>query len=372
MKKLKFGFLVTFWLSTLILIVIFSYTQVDLNLTFLNWQPYLDIQKQLTQLGYFNRPSNYLIFIFISIALTVQYLNFSYIASKNLLSQKNILLLTTSTAFTLLFSYNAFSHDFFNYMFDARIVTKYSQNPYFYKALDFPLDTWTRYMHWTHRNYPYGPIWLAITVIPSFLGFGKFLVTFFLFKLMFAGSYLISCNYLYKTLQLIQPQKAKLGLILFSLCPVILIDGLVSPHLDLVMLSLFSISLFHYLAYFIDSKKTSDKKLAFTYLFLSVLVKFSTILALPLYFLNPQKTGLKRWLGLLAISSVLGAVIQSYQGHINSWYWIISIYCICMLHLEYKTYKIAISLLILSLLMYISYGIFIQTGIGVGFFEFKV
>jgi len=62
-----------------------------------------------------------------------------------------------------LISYPAYSHDLFNYMFDAKIATFYQQNPYLYKALDFPTDPWLRFMHWTHRYYPYGPSFLLLS-----------------------------------------------------------------------------------------------------------------------------------------------------------------------------------------------------------------
>jgi len=79
----------------------------------------------------------------------------------------NPLLISILIGVGLLFSYPFLSHDLFNYLFDAKIVTFYHQNPYILKALDFPSDPWLRFMHWTHRTYPYGPSFLFLTLVPS-------------------------------------------------------------------------------------------------------------------------------------------------------------------------------------------------------------
>ncbi len=155
----------------------FSYTQVDLNLTLLNWQPYLHLQNQLTNLGYFNRQINTVIFSVIFILLLLFYFLIIQHTLKNSQKSINIKKIIITTGVILLFGYPDFSHDLFNYIFDARILTHYGLNPYEFKALDFPTDTWIRFMHWTHRTYPYGPAWLAITAIPSLLGLNIFILT---------------------------------------------------------------------------------------------------------------------------------------------------------------------------------------------------
>ncbi|MFS8160257.1 MAG: hypothetical protein ACMG6E_08635, partial [Candidatus Roizmanbacteria bacterium] len=94
--------------------------------------------------------------------------------------------------------YPLLSKDFFNYLFDAKILTFYHQNPYLHKALDYPLDPWLRFMNWTHRVYPYGPAFLPITLIPSFLSFGKLIINFALFKALFALAYIHSTYLLTK------------------------------------------------------------------------------------------------------------------------------------------------------------------------------
>jgi hypothetical protein len=115
-------------------------------------------------------------------------------------------------------------------MFDARIFTVYHQNPYLFKALDFPHDDWLRFMHWTHRSYPYGPTFLPLTLIPSALSLGKLLLNLIFFKLMFFGLFAVSAVMLYRV-------NEKWG-VFYATNPLIIIEGLVNAHNDIVALSL--------------------------------------------------------------------------------------------------------------------------------------
>src|SRR3989338_1949252 len=171
------------YIFSLFLLFIYSYTQVDLNLILSSSGVYQSIQNNLTWVGYFNRPLSSAIYIFILFCLFVFYFILVKEVKNGRLKGKKFLFILCISSFLTFFSYPAFSHDLFNYMFDARIVTKYHYNPYFYKALDFPDDSWIRFMRWTHRTYTYGPVWLLTTIPFSALGFGKFVVTLLNFKL---------------------------------------------------------------------------------------------------------------------------------------------------------------------------------------------
>ena len=91
----------------------------------------------------------------------IYYFYFLYAVYKKKINKKIIRNLIVITSIGLGFSYVAFSYDLFNYIFDAKIITFYHQNPYFHKALDYPGDPMLSFMRWTHRVYPYGPIWLV-------------------------------------------------------------------------------------------------------------------------------------------------------------------------------------------------------------------
>ena len=74
-------------------------------------------------------------------------------AKKKKISKPFVWLIIFVSALLLVFSYNAFSYDIFNYIFDAKIFTHYHQNPYLQKALDYPGDPMLSFMRWTHRVY---------------------------------------------------------------------------------------------------------------------------------------------------------------------------------------------------------------------------
>src|SRR3990167_10379800 len=104
---MKFKFLLGLLAIGYTLLAIYSYSQVDLNLT-LSTQPlYQAFQKHLTYLGYFNRPLSTAIYIGLVILLTIGYLILLNLAKQKLVSRKQIWLLIFLITFILLFSYPA-------------------------------------------------------------------------------------------------------------------------------------------------------------------------------------------------------------------------------------------------------------------------
>lgn len=267
-------FLFIFYSITLFLLAIYSYSQIDLNLTLSSFSLYQAFQQKLIQLGYFNRPLSALVYLILIFLLFILYLLSLYLAKKSKLTSKDLLVLILLTTGILFLSYPAFSHDLFNYMFDARIVTKYHLNPYFYKALNFPGDLWIRFMHWTHRTYPYGPFWILITLPFSFFGFGKFVLTLFNFKLMFAAFHLGNIYFIWKIVNKNNKGKAVLATIFYALNPLILIESQVSPHNEVMML--FFLLLTIYLLY-IKQRFIS----AIVSLVVSSGIKFASVIVFP-------------------------------------------------------------------------------------------
>lgn len=229
--------LVVAYAAVILSFIIYSYTQVDLNLTLSTNHYYQAIQQQLTQIGYFNRSLSATLFLLQFAALFGLYTLILWLIVRKKLDSSLIWKIVAVTAF-LIIAYPAFSHDIFNYMFDARIVTQYGLDPHFFKALDFPLDPWTRFMRWTHRYFPYGPGWLLLSLMPSYLGMGKFVVTLLLFKLMFLAFHIVNCILIQKILEKISPANSLFGLVIFALNPLVLIESIVSPHNEVVMLAL--------------------------------------------------------------------------------------------------------------------------------------
>lgn len=315
---LKFKFLSIGYLLSVIGLFLYSYTQVDLNLTLSQWSIWQVIQKAFQQVGWFQRPLSTAIYLVILLSLFTFYLSFLGLVKKGKLSGKQFWRLIIISSVILLFSYNAFSYDLFNYLFDARIFTFHGQNPYLFKALDFPRDPWTNFMRWTHRTYPYGPVWLGLTIPLSYLGFQVFLPTLFLFKALMVGSFLGTVYFIGRILEKISPEKKLLGMAFFAFNPLVIIESLVSAHQEVVML-FFSIAAF----WFLLNKKYLP---AFLFLLLSVGIKFATAFFLPLFLIvlfwgrRRQKIDWEKiFLGALVL--MLAAVIlASQRTELQPWY----------------------------------------------------
>src|SRR3990170_5437071 len=139
-KYLKIGYFIT-----LFGLLIYSFTQVDLNLTLSQISIFQTAQKSLQQIGFFNRPLSTTIYILLAVLMFLFYFSFLFMAWKKKIVARQVWVLIIGAIVILTFSYNAFSYDLFNYMFDAKILSLYGQNPFFYRPLDFTGDPWLNF-----------------------------------------------------------------------------------------------------------------------------------------------------------------------------------------------------------------------------------
>lgn len=248
MKKLQFLF--GGYLAVILGLFLYSYTQVDLSLTLSRVSFLQIIEKSFQYIGYFNRPLSTILYCILLVLLFTFYFLFLFLKLYKKITIKNFWILLLVISAILTFSYNAFSYDLFNYIFAAKVVVHYHQNPYVLTALDFPKDPMLSFMHWTQNTYQYGAVWLGVTIPFYFFGFGYFLLTFFLFKILATLSFLGSLYFLQKILQKIHPDKVILGLILFACNPLVIIEMLVSSHNDSTMMLLGLLA-----TYFVFEKK---------------------------------------------------------------------------------------------------------------------
>lgn len=341
--------IIWFYPVLIFILLIYSYTQVDLNLTLFRAPFWLSFQKWAQNIGYFQRPLSTLLFFVISSLLFVFYFYFLKISNK--LSNKQIWFLIGSTALILAFSYNAFSYDFFNYIFDAKIITFYHQNPYLHRALDFPKDPMLLFMHWTHRVYPYGPSWLALTVPLSFLGKGLFIPTFFMLKVLMTGFYLGTVYFIQKILKEFNSSNEKFGAIFFALNPLVIYESLISSHNDIAMM-FFAILAFYFLV--------NKKRLAsVVYLTFSIGVKFATALLLPVYlyvFLRRKKSF--QWERVIQGSIALmliGVIAATFRTNFQPWYLIPVLPFAAMLPNKPYVFLPTAVITFLSLMQYLPY-----------------
>ncbi len=274
---------------------VFSYTLVDPNITLLNNKIWTDFRNSIIYWGYYRREITSILYI---VAIILLFLIHLYLVKR----KKNINAISVATVvgIILFFSYPFLSHDLFNYMFDAKIFTYYHENPYLHKALDYPNDQWTRFMHWTHRTYPYGPVFLVLTFIPSFFSFGKFIIAYGLFKIMFIGSYILTVYVLNKL--------NKKWALIFATHPFVIIEGLLNSHNDLISVCLGVIGI-----YYLARDESIKAKI---YLFLSAGIKYITV---PFIILS-KTNKIYQYISLSGLVVIL--LYLSFTSEIQPWYFL--------------------------------------------------
>lgn len=341
------------WIVVSLLLFLYSYTQVSLSLA-LNKLPFLyTIQQGFQYIGYFNRPLSVLLYCaLLGLLFTLYIVTLSAIQKKKLTVQR-VWIIIGCVIVILSASYNAFSHDIFNYIFDAKIVTEYQENPYMRKALDYPNDPMLSFMQWTHRTYPYGPVWLVITLPFSYIGMQYFLPTFYLFKILAAGAYLGTVWGIYTIVSIKKKEYALFSAALFALNPLMMIEFLVSAHNDIVMLLLGIVAV-----YLLLQQKRVFGGLVYV---LSVGVKYATGFLAPMMmilFFRPKYFERAVVIGVLSmIGAVIAASIKS--GNFQPWYFSY-VFVIASL-LSYQKY-IRIPVIVFSVFACLHYIPYLYTG----------
>lgn len=221
---------------------IWTYGLTDPNLVLINWEPYWQFQLWMWQTLFHNRPlqtATYILLIsllFIIYASCIWALKKSHIALTTFRQAIIAFGVYCVVISPLFISYNALSHDVFNYMFNARMVLEYQANPHKQVALDFALDPWTRFMHNTHTTAPYWYGWTGLSLLPYSLGFGKFLLTLVNFRI-FSLLSLLLLGVIYWLWQKERGQPLSVWQsAIFFLNPLVLIEIVSNDHNDLWMI----------------------------------------------------------------------------------------------------------------------------------------
>jgi len=338
---------------TVIALFIYSFTQVDLSLTLSQVSVYQFVEKYLQQIGFFQRPLSTVIYIVILVFLLIFYFLFLQKTLTKKINPKSVWKIIIFTTVVLVFSYNAFSYDLFNYIFDAKIVTHYHLVPYFYSALNFPKDPMLSFMRWTHRTFPYGPSWLVLTVPLSFVGMNYFLPTFFLFKLLMGLSFLGSCYLIYKISERIFPENKLLNLAFFALNPLVLIECLVSSHNDIPMIFFFLLSIY----LFLQKKKI----LSFLSNIFSIGIKFSTGVIFPLFIVlefferKKRKINWELFFVLSFLLSLSTIILATFRTTFQPWYLIFPLSIAAFVSRKFYIFIPSVVATIFGLLIYVPY-----------------
>lgn len=306
MKQIRwifFGYIVA-----AVALLLFSYTQVDLNLTLSRASVVQTMQKAFQYIGYYQRPTATMLYTAILMVLFGLYGVILIQAKKGVLNVRTVWHLIFSVAGILVLAYPAaFSYDFFNYLFTAKTVLVYHQNPYAVTPLQFAaIDPWTNFMRWTHLSSAYTPFWIVLSLVPYLLGLGYFISVLFSMKVMIAGFYLLACWGFVKAMEVISPKQKVYGLVVFALNPLILIESLVSGHNDIVLAA------FALLAVGMLVRKAYGA--AWIFLALSVAAKLMTLVLVPFFWLKREKEWM---LGVM----LLGLIVVLARREFLPWYW---------------------------------------------------
>lgn len=260
-------------------VVLYSWALMDPNFTLFNHPYWNYFRNFFIRLGY--QEKSFSIFFYLASILCLYVL---YFFSKKINPYK-IFTLSILVASLTIFSYPFLTHDLFNYLFDAKIITIYHANPYIFAPQFFQGDQWLRFMHWVHRTYPYGPTFLVLSVIPVFLASGKLVLSFFFYKIFNALFYLIGVYSLIKI--------DKKSALIFAFHPLIIVEGLINAHNDLIAVGIGLLG-FALLIKNNEMKINNPDKLnsnlkfvslSYLLLLISGLIKFFT---LPILFIFPK------------------------------------------------------------------------------------
>lgn len=282
MSKLSY-FWLTIYAVVLACYAVWSFSLTDPNLVLSSWAPYWNFQQYMWKTFFENRQLLTGGFVLLSLLSVLAWFALIRSLPRNL-GFGHVAMMIVCLSLPLFFSYNALSHDVFNYLFNAKMVAVYHQDPHIHVALDFPQDTWTRFMHNTHTPAPYGYGWTALSLLPYMLGFGKFTLTWLIFR---------GINIIAMLLLLwLMAQLAKYWRVSFSyvdavvvfLHPLVLIEMISNSHNDLWMLIL-AVGAF-VIVYKYAKFRSSAFSAAATLFILSVSTKMATIVLFPLGLAN--------------------------------------------------------------------------------------
>lgn len=291
-----------------LLLFFFSYTQVDLNLTLSKVSLWQSIQKSFQYIGFYERPLATWWYIAILIFFYLLYFTIVRLCQKWVIERRALWKIIIGVTLVLVLSYPAFSYDMFNYMFTAKTVLVYHKNPYTVIPLQFMgLDNWIYFMRWVHLPSAYTPLWIALTLPAYLFGFGYFLLIMWNIKLLVAFSYLVTAWCIEKILLSVEKQHATVGLALFALNPLVIIESLVSAHNDMVMMALVLVAILFF------TKK--HMMVSWFTLSLSIALKLMTFFLIPAYFL--------RWNRIAALIGMsIGFILVLFQREVLPWYFL--------------------------------------------------
>lgn len=295
-----------FWLGlywfVLVCYSFFSYSLTDPNLVLIDWQPYWNFQQFMWQTFFSNAQlltATYLVLVVLVFGVFLQILRVLQRSSLEYQKQPLQLILLYGVIISpILFSYNALSHDVFNYIFNAKMLLLYDLNPHVHTALEVVGDDWTRFMHNTHTAAPYGYGWTALSLVPFLVGIQKFILTWFAFRLWSVVSVVLLFFALQHAAQsFLQRRLRTEELALVFLNPLFVLEVISNMHNDLWMIvpAVYALSFFWRMKGLVWGRSAIYGLCGAALLLLSISVKLATVVLLPIVLLILWEKLLLSW-----------------------------------------------------------------------------
>lgn len=267
--------MIRIYFFVLSLLVIFSYGFIDLNLHLSSSSLFLTLQKPLETLVFQMRPVASLVYVFLLSMLFFWYIWFLKKGYSLVGTRKKITVLLVAVSVLLVCSFPAFTYDIFNYITTAKVAFFHHENPYLVMPVEIPNEPYLAFTRAANKVALYGPVWLAMTAIPHYLGLGNIWLTVVMFKLMNAFWY-VGLSYL-----IYRVTKSVKNVLFFALNPLVLIEVLVSGHNDIYMM-VFALS-----AVLLWEKRDTVHRIGALISFVaSFLIKGASVVLFPLFLIK--------------------------------------------------------------------------------------
>jgi len=212
-------------------------------------------------------------------------------------------------ALTMTFVYPITAIDVFAYIDQSLILLQYHANPMVVPPSHYSFDPLMALSGgWSGAAAPYGPLGILIDALPTVLAGRNLLANLILLKLMFSAMVVAEAYLVYKVMAHLAPKWALSGALFVAWNPLVVFEYSANAHNDIAMMLFFSVA-----TLFLANGRL---KLAVVALTASALVKYASIILMPLFFvyLMTRKSLLRRRLigAAGALSAGLALVAVAY------------------------------------------------------------
>lgn len=191
----------------------------------------------------------------------------------------------------MLFMYPITAVDVFDYASQIRVFTIYHANPLTIAPINFPNDPFLRFNPWNTVPASYGPLWVILSALVSLPAGNHFLAAVLAQKLLSIVACLGCMAMLWLLARRLCPERRWQVFVFFAWNPLILYEVGANGHNDAIMVFFMLAGMVALL-----STRWYWQSLALPLLVASVLVKWTTLLLLPLAVLYLLGSGrIRRW-----------------------------------------------------------------------------